>query len=88
MSIVPTPGGEIAEPEKQRGLGFWAICSGVAFLISIGLCGISPKLTHDEWGGTLGLFSAVGMLCSFLALLGVAVAAILDKLRDYFWRKH
>ncbi|WP_263410501.1 hypothetical protein [Terriglobus tenax] len=84
MSIVPTPSGEIPEPEKTRGLGFYFALFGAGLLISFGLCGISAKLYPNDYVSALGLFSFILGLCCVLGLLGTLFAALVNLLRKWF----
>jgi hypothetical protein len=48
------------------------------FLICVGICGYSPSHSGNEFGGTPGFFSFIGMAVAAISLIAICIAALIE----------
>ncbi len=65
-----------SEPKREVSLAKLAAFFAAMFIVSLGICGYSVH-TGDEFGGTPGLLSFIGMIVSTVCLLAIGVAALI-----------
>jgi hypothetical protein len=53
-----------------------------AFIVSFGICGYSTSHGQDEFGGTPGFLSFIGMAISFISLLAIGLTALFRIIRE------
>jgi hypothetical protein len=68
-------------PESGPSLAKLAAFFAATFIVSLGICGYSTR-TSEEFGGTPGFFSLIGMLISSVCLLAIGVTALIRSVRD------
>ena len=71
--MMPTPP---SEPKREASLAKLAAFLAAMFIVSLGICGYSSH-TGEEFGGTPGFLSFVGMLVSTICLLAIGVAVLI-----------
>ena len=82
LLLAPVVGGigggmEVLRRGKWTGVGRVAVICAVTFLVSAGLCGISLHVEKgEEFGGSLGAFSLLGMVVGAVGLIGAALYAV------------
>jgi len=65
-----------SEPKGGVSLAKLAAFFAAVFVVSLGICGYSVH-TGDEFGGTPGFLSLIGMLVSAVSLLVLGVLALI-----------
>jgi hypothetical protein len=68
----------MSPPEPKRGVSLAKLASFFAamFIVSLGICGYSAH-TGQEFGGTPGFLSLIGMIVSTVCLLAIGLAALI-----------
>lgn len=63
-------------PKRGASLARLSAIFGAVFLISVGVCGYSIH-TGDEFGGTPGFVSFLGMILSVVSLVVIGITALI-----------
>jgi len=71
--MMPTPP---SEPKREASLAKLAAFFAAMFIVSLGICGYSSH-TGEEFGGTPGFLSFIGMLVSTVCLLAIGAASLI-----------
>ncbi|CAN5662476.1 hypothetical protein BH10ACI4_BH10ACI4_26460 [soil metagenome] len=71
--------------KQERSLPKLASLFVAIFIVSLGLCGYSTH-TGQEFGGTLGFFSLIGMAISFVCLLATGLVIIFRAIRSGYYK--
>ena len=65
-----------SEPKRRVSLAKLAAFFAAMFIVSLGICGYSAH-TSEQFGGTPGFLSFIGMIVSTVCLLAIGLAALI-----------
>ncbi len=68
------------EPKREFSLAKLAAFFSAVFIVSLGICGYSAH-SGDEFGGTPGFLSLIGMIVSTVCLLAIGLTALIRTYR-------
>lgn len=80
--MAPMPS---VEPKPRSTLAKLAALFATIFIVSLGICGYSIH-TGDEFGGTPGFLSFIGIIVSLIGLFAVGVTAIFRLVSDKYYK--